>query len=99
MKKIPVFCIASLLLLINFFSAQAQTSPPSPIEGRWDISITLDGKEYPSWLEVNHSGFHMLTGHFVGITASARPISKVHVDGSKFSFAIPPQWEDGTGDL
>lgn len=98
MKKIPVFCISSFLLLTIVFSAKAQTAP-SAIEGRWDITLSADGKEYPSWLEVTHSGTHTLVGQFVAIVGSARPISKVNVDGSKFSFAIPPQWEEGNNDL
>jgi hypothetical protein len=63
------------------------------------MTITMDGKENPSWLEVRHSGFHTLVGQFVGVWGSARPISVVKVDGNKFSFAIPPQWEQGNGDM
>jgi hypothetical protein len=69
------------------------------LEGRWDITISMEGKDRPSWLEIRHSGFHTLVGHFVGVSGSARPISKINVMGNKFSFAIPPQWEKGTGDL
>jgi hypothetical protein len=69
------------------------------IEGRWDLVIMFDGKESPSWLEVTHSGHKTLVGHFVGISGSSRPISEVLIDGNKFSFAIPPQWESGDGDL
>ncbi len=41
----------------------------------------------------------MLVGHFVGITGSARPISKVNFADGKLSFSIPPQWEEETSDL
>lgn len=67
----------------------------SSIEGRWDITISMAGKELPSWLEVRHSGLHTLVGHFVGTSGSARPISKVNFSGGKMSFTIPPQWEEG----
>lgn len=87
---LPVLC---LLLCISFARAE------STLEGRWDITITMAGKSYPSWLEVQHSGSHTLVGRFVGVVGSARPISRINVDGNKFSFAIPPQWEEGTGDM
>ncbi|MBD0295073.1 MAG: DUF1080 domain-containing protein [Flavisolibacter sp.] len=69
------------------------------IEGRWDMTIHMAGKDYPSWLEVRHSGFHTLVGQFVGISGSARPISRVNFSNNKISFSLPPQWERGTADL
>ena len=69
------------------------------IEGRWDITIQMNGKELPSWLEVTHSGIKTLVGQFVGTGGSARPISKVNFEGGKFSFSIPPQWEREENDL
>ncbi|HEV7621020.1 MAG TPA: DUF1080 domain-containing protein [Flavisolibacter sp.] len=72
---------------------------PSPLEGRWDLTINVSGKELPAWLEVSHSGFHTLVGEFVGSSGSARPISKVSFSDGKLSFSIPPQWEKGSNDL
>jgi hypothetical protein len=80
-------CIVSML--------QAQ----NPIEGRWDLTVNMGFKIAPSWLEIKHSGLKMLTGHFVADGGSARPIAKVNVNGSKFNFSIPPQWETGELDL
>jgi hypothetical protein len=71
----------------------------SPLEGRWDITVDVAGKPSPSWLEVRHSGTHTLVGQFTGFSGSARPISEVHINEAKFSFAIPPQWEKGDKDL
>lgn len=65
--------------------------------GRWDITVTKDGKEVPSWLEVKLSGFNTLVGYFVSDAGSARPVSHIKLDAGKFSFEIPTQWEDGTG--
>jgi hypothetical protein len=49
---------------------------------------------------VKHSGINMLVGYFVAPDGgSARPVARVNTDGNKFSFAIPPQWEGGAGDL
>jgi Domain of Unknown Function (DUF1080) len=70
-----------------------------PLEGRWDMTIYMGGKEYPSWLEVRHSGLHMLIGQYVGIGGSARPISRVNFIDGKMSFSIPPQWDPGDKDL
>lgn len=71
----------------------------SVLEGRWDMTLVMDGQELPSWLEVEHSGLHTLVGRFVFANGSARPVSKVNFDGEKFSFRIPPQWETETRDL
>lgn len=75
------------------------TFAASPIEGRWDITIDINGKEAPSWLEVRHSGSRMLVGQFVGVSGSTRPISRVYFQDGKMNFAIPPQWESGNEDL
>ena len=70
-----------------------------PIEGRWNITIDLDGKEKPAWLDVRHSGLKTLVGYFVASSGSARPVSKINFTDGKFSFSIPPQWEMGNNDL
>lgn len=82
--------------------ASAGVTPPDtipPIAGRWDITITSADGKYPSWLEVSPSGNGYLVGRFVGIVGSARPISRVEFTDGTMRFAIPPQWEPGTGDL
>lgn len=63
--------------------------------GRWDITVDMNGKPAPSWLEVKLSGTRTLVGYFVGTSGSARPVAEVHFDNGKFSFTIPPQWEGG----
>ena len=75
-----------------------KTSAPA-IEGRWDITVKAEEKESPSWLEITHSGRSSLVGQFVGESGSARPIGRINLDGEKFSFSIPPQWENGENDL
>ncbi len=67
--------------------------------GRWDITIDENGKSAPSWLEVKLSGLKTLVGYYVGPSGSARPVAKVNFDNGKFSFSIPPQWEDGGQDF
>ncbi|MBX3255858.1 MAG: DUF1080 domain-containing protein [Chitinophagaceae bacterium] len=102
MKKVRASLLRYCLLFSialgcsNIFAAPFIVSPvedPS-IEGKWDITVLVDGKEYPSWLEVYHSGNKWLVGQYVGITGSARPISIINFKDGKISFSIPPQWED-----
>ena len=75
------------------------TADSVSIEGRWDITMLLAGKERPSWLEVELSGLHTLVGRYVGTGGSARPISKINYSGGKMHFAIPPQWDKGDNDM
>ena len=94
-----LFSVLFLTLFMTKAVCQVHQTPASPIEGRWDITIDMEGKNAPSWLEVTHSGLHTLVGQFVGTGGSARPISKVNFDNGKLSFAIPPQWETENKDL
>jgi len=89
----------SLLVAFSLVSTYAQERVPFPIEGRWDIVMSKGGKEIPSWLEVRHSGNHTLVGRFVYAFGSARPVSEVKFKDGKFSFAIPPQWEQGNTNM
>ncbi len=96
MRKLSV-----ILFLFAISAAKAAPlssgKPDEPtVIGRWDITIEKDGKSLPSWLEVQKSGTHTLIGRFVYAFGSARPISEVKVNDGKYSFSIPPQWEEGT---
>lgn len=71
----------------------------SAIVGRWDITVDVDGKMKPSWLEIRISGHKTLVGQFVGTEGSARPISRLHYENGIMSFSIPPQWEKEPNDL
>lgn len=72
---------------------------PSPIEGRWDMTVSMGEKKVPSWLEVRHSGLQTLVGQFVGSGGSARPIARINFQDNHFHFSIPPQWEKDTNDM
>ena len=107
MKKFSVVFVGSVLLsaglILLMVPAKANincsVADSATIEGRWDMTLYMSGKEYPSWLEVVPSGFHMLVGRFVGTGGSARPISKINFNGGKMHFTIPPQWDKGDNDM
>lgn len=104
-KKLLVLGLSSCLWLGTANILSATDNPPTlgiqqdvegkGLIGRWDITMDENGKELPSWLEVKLSGTRTLVGSFVGNSGSARPVSEVKFDQGKFSFAIPPQWEEG----
>ena len=74
-------------------------SDPKDFIGRWNLTLDMNGKEIPSWLEVNLSGMRVLVGYFVGDHGSARPISIINFENGKITFSIPPQWESSNKDL
>lgn len=97
---IPVFCAALIISFSFIHSGKGKSAPAgSPLEGRWDLTVNVDGKELPSWLEVHHSGVSRLVGQFVGAGGSARPVSKVNFKDGKFDFSLPPQWEPEDRDI
>ncbi len=87
------------LLFFWGVKTSAQTTKDIPVIGRWDITIDKGGNKLPSWLEVQKSGTHTLIGRFTYAFGSARPISEVKPDGGKYSFSIPPQWEEGSRNM
>ncbi|MFI5179004.1 MAG: DUF1080 domain-containing protein [Vicinamibacterales bacterium] len=91
--------VVIVALALGVLALGAQRQPSSPFIGRWDLTIATPSGPRPSWLEVQLSGTRTLVGRFVGVTGSARPISKVDVAGDTFSFSIPPQGEQGDEDL
>lgn len=87
------------MLLALVLSGWQPAPPPSPLLGRWDLTIVTGRGERAGWLEVRHSGVSTLVGQFVGTGGSARPISRIEVKDGELRFTIPPQWERVDGDL
>lgn len=90
------------LLIFSVIKVSANRIEPTKdpdVIGRWDITIDKGGKSLPSWLEVQKSGTHTLIGRFVYAFGSARPISEVKPNDGKYSFSIPPQWEEGNRNM
>ncbi|MFT3945394.1 MAG: DUF1080 domain-containing protein [Agriterribacter sp.] len=101
MKKINKINGCFLLfvaVLFSSFQAMANNADLA-LQGKWDLTINVDGKPSPSWLEVYHSGNKWLVGQYVGIVGSARPIAKINFKDGKMSFTIPPQWEEEENDV
>ncbi len=104
-KRAIRFFSAQIILMLFVFSAvkasvhRMQPKKDPDVIGRWDITIDKGGKSIPSWLEVQKSGSHWLIGRFVYSGGSARPISEVKVNDGKYSFSIPPQWEEGNRNM
>jgi hypothetical protein len=67
------------------------------IEGRWDAVVRLRDRDYASWFEIDNNG--ALSGRFVGIEGSARPMTEVRFEGDELYFRLPPQYEKREGDL
>lgn len=83
----------------DFPSEEIFWQEPNDIVGRWDLTLDMNGREKPSWLEVKLSGISTLVGYFVGDDGSARPVSKVNFENGKYTFSIPPQWQAANRNL
>jgi hypothetical protein len=97
-RLIP-FCLLTVAVELTMAS-DVIAQPDRPLIGRWDLTVTgADGHTYPSWLEIQRSGYRTLVGSFVGQFGSARPVSKIEVDNGAIRFTIPPQYEERKTDM
>jgi 3-keto-disaccharide hydrolase len=107
LSSLKLHFLRFILLTISFFSVnQSKANHSKLIQkdsasliGRWDMTLYMDGKELPSWLEVQLSGTRTLVGQYVGTGGSARPISKIIYNDGEMNFSIPPQWEKENNDI
>jgi hypothetical protein len=94
-----VFSIIALIITAFAFQNRLNAqSDNNEIIGRWNLTVSIDGKALPSWMEVKLSGYSTLVGYFVEDHGSARPVSRVNYEKGKVSFSIPPQWDHGKKD-
>jgi Domain of Unknown Function (DUF1080) len=100
--RLPLTACLGLILCLGGGTLEGAT-PDRPADeaaiGRWDITLQTPTGPAPSWLEIRRSGSRTLVGRFVGVSGSARPISRIEMDDGELRFSIPPQWETGTDDL
>ncbi len=59
--------------------------------------MRLRDRDYASWFEINTDG--VISGRFVGIEGSARPMTEVRFEENELYFRLPPQYEKREGDL
>ena len=101
------FSALVILVLLSVTSSWAQESDPfvkldaPAITGRWDWKVTDGDMQYPSWMEVELSGYRTLVGSYVGQFGSARPIANIDFNAKtgEFRFTVPPQWERRTTEI
>ena len=109
-RPTPLILLTSLLLAMSAQRVSAADAeggeqdpyslhPPAALIGRWDVTVEGPDGPYPSWFEVQQSGYRTLVGSYVGQFGSARPIANVRFDGTHLRFAVPPQWERRTADV
>lgn len=96
MKRLTI-CLLLTAALASF--KQDNPAYDKTVIGRWDLTVNMDGRMAPSWLEVKLSGNKTLVGYFVADGGSARPVAKVISSNGKLSFTIPPQWERADKDM
>lgn len=97
MKKLILgWCCLCLFTSIPVMQGQ---DTAKDIKGQWNLKVSKDGTNLPSWLEIYKSGHNTLVGRFVYAFGSARPIAEVTIKEETFSFQIPPQWEGGEMDM
>jgi hypothetical protein len=102
MQRTHLVALTGIILAGSAFAepaAGALQVAQAPVIGRWDVTVDGLAGSHPSWFEVRRSGDRTLVGRFVGQFGSARPISRIEFSDSVLRFAIPPQWEEGDGDL
>ena len=94
-----IFLLAPNASIGDAATSEVQRVPREAVVGRWDITIEKPNGSVPSWLEVRPSGRAALFGRLVGEVGMARPISRIELNGDAIRFSLPPQWEEGSGDL
>jgi len=62
---------ASLSFTASIAQHEEKTDFGQALTGRWDLTVTVQGKESPAWIEIHKSGANRLVGYFVGSGGSA----------------------------
>ncbi|MFT6370055.1 MAG: hypothetical protein ACJAWH_001138 [Maribacter sp.] len=99
MKNTSLSCLMPFVVVLVMSLNTTYAQEADPLEGTWNMTVSYEGKELPSWLEISHSGRNTLIGRFTYAMGSARPIAEVQQFDDVFYFSIPPQWEEGASDM
>lgn len=79
----------------------ASTTPADsakPFLGRWDLTLTSGGHNYPSWLELREKD-GQLKAEMVGRWGNARPLPSAEVSNGHLKFTSPKEEEGSKADL
>jgi hypothetical protein len=70
----------------------------SSFVGSWDLTVHRPSGDFPSWFEISELEGE-ISGRYVGIWGSSRPILSILIDGDSLTFALPNQYEGIETDL
>lgn len=100
-RRSVALLVASIFLVFVHMDFAAENSPDATGQsflGRWDLTLTTPGREYPSWLEVTQEG-GQFKARMVSRWGHARPLPKVEVSGDHITFVSPKEEEDRKDDM
>jgi hypothetical protein len=70
----------------------------NPFLGRWDITLHKESDPLPAWFELIETD-EVISGRYVGIWGSSRPIEHIQITGTQLRFELPPQYEGSKSNL
>ncbi len=79
-------------------NAEDASAASQPFLGRWDLTLTTPGREYPSWLEITEEG-GQLKARLTSRWGHARPLPKVELSQGQITFVSPKEEEDRKDDM
>lgn len=84
----------------NAISAPAAATADSaaPFLGRWDLTLHVGDKAYPSWIELTEKN-GQLSAQFVGRWGNARPLPSASLQDGVLTFVSPQKEEGATEDM
>jgi hypothetical protein len=99
-RSVPLLAIFILFLFVNvnFATENSPKASGQSFLGRWDLTLTTPGREYPSWLEVTQEG-GQFKARMVSRWGHARPLPKVEISGDHITFVSPKEEEDRKDDM
>ena len=83
-------CAREVIVTVISAASLFGADTPSPLSGRWDLTIMTSKGTYPSWMEFADEGGRPAI-RMVGRTGSVHPVQNTRVDGPHLTF------QDGTG--
>jgi hypothetical protein len=100
-----LFLLAAFALVSSALYSRTETSktgsssePTTAYLGRWDLTLTSAGHEYPSWLELSEEN-GQLKAEMVGRWGNARPLPSAELSSGHLKFVSPKEEEGSKADL